>query len=221
VESEPRVTRIALISGGMDSAVLLWSMRPNVKALMFNYGQRHVKELEFAIKLACMADVEFEVADLIGIQHLIRAGSQSGSELPPEGHYTEMSMKTTIVPNRNSIMLSIACGWAAATGCDEVFFAAHAGDHTIYPDCRADFIDAFSSVMQLANAWSPVTVWAPFVGKTKAQIAALGAGLGVPFDLTWSCYVGGQVHCGKCGTCVERREAFNLAGLEDPTTYAS
>ncbi len=210
---------IVLLSGGLDSTTLLYSLLPNVKAIMFNYGQRHKKELEYGIGLSLELDIECEVADLRGINHLIRKGSQSGDETPPPGHYAEETMKTTIVPNRNSIMLSIAVGWAVATDCREVFFAAHAGDHTIYPDCREEFIRAFDKTMQIANAWSPVAVRAPFVKMTKAEIVKYGDRIKVPFEKTWSCYVGGTVHCGKCGTCTERREAFILAGVKDPTQY--
>jgi len=211
---------IVLLSGGMDSTTLLWSLRPDVKALLVDYGQRHRRELYRAENICKTFDIEYETARLEGINHLLQKGSQSGSETPPEGHYTEMTMKTTIVPNRNSIMLSVAVGWAVATGCKEVFFAAHGGDHTIYPDCRREFVDAFDKAMVLANAWEPVTVKAPFVHMSKADIAKLGDHLGVPFQLTYSCYVGANAHCGKCGTCVERREAFQLAGVKDPTEYA-
>lgn len=213
-------TAIALMSGGLDSTTLVWSLRPNVKALLVDYDQRHVKELGHARGLCRQGNIEYEVADLRAINKLIAKGSQSGDELPPEGHYTELSMKTTIVPNRNSIMLAIAVGWAVKLGIDKVYFAAHAGDHAIYPDCRAEFVNAFSEAEELANAWNPVHVHAPFIHMTKSDIVKLGATLGVPFWSTWSCYVGGIKHCGKCGTCVERKEAFQLAGVEDLTDYA-
>jgi 7-cyano-7-deazaguanine synthase len=215
----PPPKSIVLYSGGLDSTVLLWSLLPNVKALLINYGQRHGKELEQAIKICSVNEIEWELADLYAINKLIRKGSQSGDELPPEGHYTDLSMKTTIVPNRNSIMLSIAVGWAVATNCERVFFAAHSGDHAIYPDCRKEFVESFYATMVLANAWSPVVVRAPFVEMSKAEIVTLGQKLNVPFERTWSCYVGGAKHCGKCGTCVERKEAFQLANVIDPTEY--
>jgi 7-cyano-7-deazaguanine synthase len=211
---------VALMSGGLDSTTLVWTLRPNVKALLVDYDQRHIRELNHAMHICGTYGIEFEVADLRAINKLIRKGSQSGDELPPEGHYTEMSMKTTIVPNRNSIMLAVAVGWALTLNVHNVYFAAHAGDHTIYPDCRPEFIDAFSHAEILANAWNPVIIHAPFSRMTKADIVKKGSELGVPFDLTWSCYVGDNKHCGKCGTCVERREAFQLAGVEDPTEYA-
>jgi 7-cyano-7-deazaguanine synthase len=211
---------IALMSGGLDSTVLVYKLKPDVKVLMVDYGQRHRKELECACNICDELDIEYKTANLQGLNHFIHSGSQSGDEQPPEGHYTELSMRTTIVPNRNSIMLAIAVGWAVKERYHDVYFAAHAGDHAIYPDCRAEFINAFSHAMELANAWSPVVVHAPFVHMTKADIVRMGSKLGVPFEMTWSCYVGGNLHCGKCGTCVERKEAFLLAGVKDPTKYA-
>jgi 7-cyano-7-deazaguanine synthase len=213
------VDRVCLYSGGLDSTTLLWSLRPNVKALLINYGQRHAVELVHAAKLCNTFGIDYETADLSGINRLIHKGSQSGDELPPDGHYAEETMKTTIVPNRNSIMLSVAVGWAVATGCKEVYFAAHAGDHTIYPDCRRQFIDKFAEAMIEANLWNPVLVRAPFVLMNKSDIVKLANNLGVPFQMTWSCYKGDKIHCGKCGTCTERREAFQLADINDTTEY--
>jgi 7-cyano-7-deazaguanine synthase len=212
---------IVLFSGGMDSTTLLWTLRPSVKALLVDYGQRHAKELSYAKRLCLDYGIEFQIADLTGINHLIRKGSQSGDEIPPEGHYSEMSMKTTIVPNRNMIMLSVACGWAIATDCVDVYFAAHAGDHTIYPDCRSPFVDAFRYAVQLANGWNNINIHAPFINMSKSDIVKVASELGAPLNATWSCYVGVNKHCGKCGTCVERKEAFQLAGVEHYTSYAS
>jgi len=200
---------------------LLWKLREEgpVKALLFHYGQRHATELSYASKLCDYFHIPYEIADLRPINKLISKGSQSGSELPPDGHYSDLSMKTTIVPNRNSIMLSIAVGHAVAIDSSDVYFAAHAGDHAIYPDCRDVFVERFADAMYLANEWSPVFVHAPFVHMLKQDIVKLGNNLGVPFQLTWSCYKGGETHCGKCGTCVERKEAFQLAEINDPTVY--
>jgi 7-cyano-7-deazaguanine synthase len=127
-------------------------------------------------------------------------------------------MKATIVPNRNMIMLAVAVGFGLANGVEEVAYAAHAGDHAIYPDCRPEFVEALNGAVALCD-WRKIKLVAPFLKKTKADIVTLGDELGVPFVMTWSCYVGGKNHCGKCGTCVERREAFDLAGIKDPTTY--
>jgi 7-cyano-7-deazaguanine synthase len=207
----------------MDSAVLLYWLRDrglDPKALLFNYGQRHSKELESA-KAVCYYDAfEHAIANISEINPLIHKGSQSGDEAPPDGHYTELTMKTTIVPNRNAIMLAIAVGHAVKINVDSVYFAAHGGDHTIYPDCRAQFVTAFSRAMELGNEWNPVRVIAPFTEMTKAELVKLGTELHVPFHLTWSCYKGQEYHCGTCGTCVERKEAFVIAGVEDPTEYA-
>jgi 7-cyano-7-deazaguanine synthase len=136
----------------------------------------------------------------------------------PEGHYEDESMKATVVPNRNMILLSIATGWAVSTGASSVSYAAHFGDHAIYPDCREEFADAMNNIMEIAG-WDKVSLNRPFSSFTKADIVKLGDELGVPFEKTWSCYKGGQIHCGVCGTCVERREAFELAGVTDPTIY--
>ena len=211
---------IVLFSGGLDSTVLLWSLRPNVKALLFDYGQRHRKELFQAAAICEQYQIEFEVAQLHEIQNLLKGSSQTDPTIPvPEGHYTEESMKATIVPNRNMIMISIAVGWAVSTGSTKVLWAAHAGDHAIYPDCRPEFLDAMALAIKTGNAWSPVKLEAPFIHKTKAEIVKLGAELHAPLDQTWSCYKGGILHCGRCGTCVERREAFQLVGVVDPTEY--
>jgi len=210
---------IVLFSGGLDSTVLLWSLRPNVKALLFNYGQRHSKELEAAQRICRTHNIEWEFADLSPIRHLISSGSQTGDQPVPEGHYAEESMKATVVPNRNMIMISIAVGWAVSTGSSEVYWAAHAGDHAIYPDCRPEFLSAMEKAVREGNAWTPVHLLAPFIRSIKAEIVEIGAGLHAPLDQTWSCYKGGILHCGKCGTCVERKEAFQLAGVVDPTEY--
>jgi 7-cyano-7-deazaguanine synthase len=142
---------------------------------------------------------------------------RSGGEIP-EGHYAAANMKQTVVPFRNAIMLSIACGWAESVGAEGLVIAAHAGDHTIYPDCREDFMHAMGEAMRLGT-YAGVQLLRPFIALSKGQIAAEGARLGVDFARTWSCYKGGAVHCGRCGTCVERREALALAGLADPTHY--
>jgi len=210
---------IVLYSGGLDSTVLLWSLRPNVKALLFDYGQRHSKELKQAVQICQTHQIEWELADLQSIRELISSGSQTGNEPVPEGHYAEESMKATVVPNRNMIMLSIAVGWAVATKSPYVAWAAHAGDHPLYPDCRPDFFEALRNAIEIGNAWSNVTLQAPFILKTKAEIVKLGHQLGAPLDQTWSCYNSGPIHCGRCGTCVERQEAFALAEVDDPTEY--
>jgi 7-cyano-7-deazaguanine synthase len=215
---------ILIYSGGMDSTVLLYHLLNEgytVKALSVDYGQRHKKEIECARLITQRLNVEHLVADLTGITSLLGGSSLTSADIDvPEGHYAEDNMKATVVPNRNMIMLSVATGWAISTKCDSVSYAAHSGDHAIYPDCREEFAQAVDQAIQLAD-WHKVVLNRPFVTLTKADIVALGSKLGVPFEDTWSCYKGGDLHCGRCGTCVERREAFHLAGVEDPTPYGA
>jgi 7-cyano-7-deazaguanine synthase len=220
---------IVLFSGGLDSTTLLLRelQKGEVKALSFNYGQRHAEELDVALKLTRKLKIEHVIVDLgstpvfpfYSVAELIQKGSQTGSEPVPLGHYTEPSMKTTIVPNRNMIMISIAVGWAVATDSERVLWAAHAGDHAIYPDCRPDFLYALREAINQGNAWDEVHLDAPFIYLSKAEIVKMGQALGVPFAETYSCYQGRPQHCGRCGTCVERKEAFQLAGVPDPTQY--
>lgn len=214
---------VVLCSGGIDSATLAYFMREQAEAvhlLSVNYGQRHVKELASANEIAHRLKADHTEVDLRTLGSTVLLGSsQTDPRVPvPHGHYAEDSMKKTVVPNRNMILLSIATGLAISTGAEVVAYAAHAGDHTIYPDCRREFADAMNRAMKLCD-WSPVSLERPFVQKTKAEVVALGATLDVPFEITWSCYEGLANHCGKCGTCVERIEAFELAGVEDPTHY--
>jgi len=203
--------------------VLLYRLlaeREEVAALSVDYGQRHRVELDYAGKIAAEVGVQHEVANLSAVTRFLGGSSQTESAVEvPLGHYTSESMKQTVVPNRNMIMLSVAAGWAVSLKADKVAYAAHAGDHTIYPDCRAEFAAALGEAIRLAD-WHSVELVFPFVEMSKADIVRLGAELKVPFELTWSCYQGGQRHCGECGTCVERREAFELAGVADPTPYA-
>jgi len=217
------MTTIVVLSGGMDSAVLLAQMihlGHTPLALSINYGQRHSRELRSAFDLAAHYKVEWRCVDLSGLRSLMTGSSQTDAAVPvPHGHYTADSMRTTIVPNRNMILLAVAGAWAIARKADAIAYAAHAGDHAIYPDCRPAFVEACSATLRLADD-HPVTIARPFIDWTKAQICHRGAVLGVPFALTYSCYEGADAHCGQCGTCVERREAFTLAGVPDPTEYA-
>lgn len=216
---------VTLLSGGMDSTTLLyWAMAQtkHVRAMSFNYGQRHRKELIAAKNIANLNGIIHTEIDLHRLGPELAMGGSSlvdYSTPVPEGHYAADNMAITVVPNRNAIMLSIAVGIAVAIGYDTVLFAPHSGDHDIYPDCRTDFVSAFTDAMILANRPHEIMVRAPFVHKSKADIATLGHALHVPFDMTWSCYKGGTMHCGRCGTCVERAEAFAKAGVIDPTLY--
>lgn len=213
---------IVLASGGMDSVVALYHAAQEhevVAAISFDYGSKHnPKEIPFAKYHADQLGVRHETIDLGFMnQHFESTLLQSG-EAVPDGHYEEENMKQTVVPFRNGIMLAIACGFAESVGAEGVVIAAHSGDHAIYPDCREAFMSAMAEAMT-AGTWENVSLLRPFIDERKEDIAARGAALGVDFSQTWSCYKGENIHCGTCGTCVERKEAFQLAGLEDPTEY--
>jgi 7-cyano-7-deazaguanine synthase len=213
-------------SGGMDSTVLLYHLKyrlgHDVLCLSVNYGQRHRKELQAAAHIAELNGCEHKIADLTAIRELFAGSSQTSTDIPvPEGHYAEESMKQTVVPNRNMVLLSLATAWAVSSKSEFVAYAAHTGDHAIYPDCRPAFAEAMEDAISLCD-WHKVKLIRPFLYPTpmdKTAIAKLGQELGVPLSLTWSCYKGNDFHCGKCGTCTERRESFKLAGIHDPTTY--
>ncbi|MBV9468133.1 MAG: 7-cyano-7-deazaguanine synthase QueC [Abitibacteriaceae bacterium] len=218
---------IAIVSGGLDSvtlAYLLHSENYDLHLLAFNYGQRHAKEIDYARRCAHRLDAEFDIVDLAALGQLLKGSALTDDIAIPHGHYTAPSMAVTVVPNRNAIMLSIAYGVAVAENAEVVATGVHAGDHPIYPDCRLAFIDSFNMMQRVAveGYGNPnLRLHAPFVQIGKHDIVAIGARLGVPFEDTWSCYEGGDVHCGQCGTCVERRESFTLAGVPDPTAYQS
>jgi 7-cyano-7-deazaguanine synthase len=216
---------VVLLSGGMDSATLAaLQIKEGVQVagLSVYYGQRHAKELEHAKELARILGLEhYTKVDLSSLLPLL-AGPESSLTNPqvkvPLGHYAEESMKATVVPNRNMIMLSVAIGWAVTLNYNAVAFAAHAGDHAIYPDCRSEFVRAMMIVASIAN-YQPIDIISPFLAMGKHDIVSLGEILGVPWEQTWSCYQGRKYHCGQCGTCTERKEAFSLAGIVDPTIY--
>lgn len=218
---------VTTLSGGLDSVTLAHELAADghdLVALSFDYGQRHAKEIDFAARCADRLGADHHVVDLRSIGSLLSGSALTDRDVEvPEGHYTDASMAATVVPNRNAIMLSVAIGVAVARGASAVATAVHAGDHPIYPDCRPAFIDAIEHEARIANEGfiaSDFRVLAPFMHIAKDDIVRRGAALGVPFAETWSCYVGGAEHCGRCGTCVERREAFELAGVTDPTLYA-
>jgi 7-cyano-7-deazaguanine synthase len=215
---------IVLCSGGMDSVTALhWAKREHevVAALSFDYGAKHnPREIPLAAEQARIVGARHETIALDFVNRLFASALlQSGGEIP-EGHYAAANMQQTVVPFRNAILLAVACGLAESVGAEGLVIAAHTGDHTIYPDCREDFMQAMGDAMRLGT-YTGVKLLRPFIDLNKGQIAALGADLGVDFSRTWSCYKGGARHCGKCGTCVERREAFQQAGLKDPTDYES
>jgi 7-cyano-7-deazaguanine synthase len=214
---------VIIHSGGLDSTVLLYHLLEqghSVSALSIHYGQRHARELDCA-RLTCeRLGVAHELADLRDLARVLSGSSLTSNEIAvAEGHYTEETMKSTVVPNRNMILLAVAAGHALSQKADAVAYAAHAGDHAIYPDCRPAFAEQLAQAIALAD-WQPLELLRPFIEMDKTAIVRRGAELGVPFADTWSCYKGDERHCGRCGTCIERREAFYLAGITDPTVYA-
>jgi 7-cyano-7-deazaguanine synthase len=215
---------LVICSGGLDSVSLAYMVAAEhdlAGLISFDYGQRHRKEVEFAAAAAQQLGVPFDLIDMRHIGQFLSGSALTDDVDVPDGHYAEETMKVTVVPNRNAIMLAIAFGVAAAKGAEAVAAAVHGGDHFIYPDCRPDFIDAFQAMQDRAlDGYASVKLYTPFVHVPKSAIVTEGAKHGTPFADTWSCYKGGEVHCGRCGTCVERREAFDIAGVEDPTLYA-
>ena len=211
-----------LFSGGLDSTVLATQMKHEAKEtrlLSIDYGQRHAKELDHSQKVADHLGLAHEILKLPQLGQILGGSSLTDKSISlPEGHYAEESMKSTVVPNRNMILLALAGGHALSLGFDTIAYAAHAGDHTIYPDCRPEFADAMDKALGLAD-WKDLHLHRPYVEMTKSDLVSLGDQLEAPLHLTWSCYAGGEIHCGKCGTCVERKEAFELAKIPDPTKY--
>ena len=215
---------VALLSGGMDSVAAFYDAQERyevVAALSFDYGAKHNhKEIPFAAYHCKRLGVEHRIIRLDFVGELFKSDLlKSGGQIP-DGHYEEETMKSTVVPFRNGIMLSIAAGFAESKGAQGLVIAAHAGDHAIYPDCREEFMKSMAAAIGLGT-YAGIALLRPFISMTKAEIAARGLALGVDFSQTWSCYKGGALHCGTCGTCVERREAFILAGIPDPTEYTS
>lgn len=214
---------VVLFSGGLDSTALLAILkdqRRDLVALSFDYGQRHRRELDAARAVAERLSVTHRILDLRNLASLLQGSALTSESVPvPHGHYEEQSMQATVVPNRNMIFLSLAFAESIQVGAERVAYGAHAGDHAIYPDCRAEFVRAMQEAARLCH-YRPIELETPFIEIRKEEIVSLGDEVGAPFELTWSCYEGGERHCGKCGTCVERREAFALAGVSDPTKYA-
>lgn len=213
---------VLILSGGLDSSVLLYHLQAeghDVRALSIDYGQRHSRELEHARRITEAVSAVHRIVDLRNLAPLFAGSGLVDQNIEiPVGEYAAENMQITVVPNRNMIMLSIAAAWALSEKASAVSFAAHHGHHTLYADCRPEFIEALAHAIHLADD-ERVDLIAPFATWTKADIVRRGAELGVPFGMTWSCYKGGNAHCGRCSTCVERREAFVLAAIPDPTQY--
>lgn len=225
---------VILCSGGLDSVVmahLYASLWETVELIAVDYGQRHRRELDSARACAKRLGTRIDMVDLSSLRPLLGGSALTDDGIDmPDGHYAADSMRATIVPNRNAILLSVAYAAAISRGADGVAYAAHGGDHHIYPDCRPEFFYAFADMERHVQGIGPdgpgddeqrISLLAPFLYRTKAYIVAEGVRLKVPFAETWSCYRGGERHCGTCGTCVERREAFTVAGVKDPTEYAA
>lgn len=211
---------VIIVSGGMDSITLLYDKKEEIAlAVTFDYGSNHnAKEIAWA-KVHCeRLKIKHIVIKLDFMHKYFTSSLLEGADAIPEGHYADENMKSTVVPFRNGIMLSIAAGIAESNGLKKVLIANHGGDHTIYPDCRPAFIKAMNEATE-NGTYVNVSICAPYTNITKADIARIGKRLGIDCSETWSCYKGGEKHCGKCGTCIERKEALALAGIEDKTEY--
>lgn len=212
---------IVVLSGGMDSITMLHhyiDLGYELKAISFNYGQRHSKELDMAKENCKLLDIEHKIINIEFLANLINNSALTGDIDVPEGHYEDENMKLTVVPNRNMILGSIAIGWAVNEKFNNIAMGVHAGDHEIYPDCRKEFIDAFTKVSMIAN-YDGVKVLAPFQDITKIEILERGLEIGVDYSKTWTCYKGLDKACGKCGSCQERLEAFAKNNQTDPLEY--
>lgn len=211
---------IIVLSGGMDSVTMLHEFASEIKvAVSFDYGSKHnAKEIPFAALHCQQLGIQHIVIPLDFMTRYFKSSLLMGGEDIPEGNYDDENMKSTVVPFRNGIMLSVAAGLAESHGLKRLFIANHFGDHAIYPDCRAGFIKAMSEAVS-EGTYEHIRIEAPYTGISKTDIAKRGAKLGINYAETWSCYKGGEKHCSKCGTCMERKEAFREAGLTDPTIY--
>lgn len=211
---------LLVLSGGMDSTTLLYERASEIAlAVSFDYGSNHNgREIPFA-KFHCeKLGIEHITIPLKFMHDYFKSSLLSGADAIPEGNYADENMKSTVVPFRNGIMLSVAAGLAESRGLSKVMMANHFGDHDIYPDCRKEFVDAMSQAIS-AGTYANITIDAPYTLISKADIARKGKSLGVDYGQTWSCYKGGKVHCGKCATCLERKAALAEAGIEDTTEY--
>ncbi|MDK9684458.1 MULTISPECIES: 7-cyano-7-deazaguanine synthase QueC [Pseudoalteromonas] len=212
---------VVIYSGGMDSFTVLnkaLQQGHEVYALSFDYGQRHVKELKVAAQVCEKLGVSHKIVDISAINQLIGGSSLTDDIEVPEGHYEEESMKSTIVPNRNMILLSLAVGYAVSLKASKVYYGAHSGDHAIYPDCRPEFVQKMDDVCRIAN-YDAVEIFSPYLNNTKIDILTDGLKMGLDYSQTWTCYNGRDKACGKCGACQERLEAFALNNVTDPIEY--
>lgn len=212
---------VVIYSGGMDSFTILnraLNEGHDVYALTFDYGQKHKKEIRYAESVCQELGISHRIIDITAINQLLQSSSLTSDKAIPEGHYEAANMKSTVVPNRNMILLSLAIGYAVDIGSNKVFYGAHSGDHAIYPDCRPDFVHAMNRVAKLAN-YEPVDIVTPYLNGDKIEILADGLKMDLDYGKTWTCYNGREKACGKCGSCVERLEAFEKNGAVDPLEY--
>jgi len=213
---------VVIYSGGMDSfTVLHKAMQQGLTpyALTFDYGQRHIKEIEVARQVCEELGVQHKVIDISAINQLIGGSSLTDSSIDvAQGHYQQENMKSTVVPNRNMILLSLAIGYAVSLGAEQVYYGAHSGDHEIYPDCRPIFVEKMNEVAAVAN-YEKVEIFSPYLNNNKSGILKDGIKMGLDYSKTWTCYNGREKACGKCGSCVERLEAFTANGIQDPIEY--
>ena len=212
---------VVVYSGGMDSFTVLNTAIKNgldVYALSFNYGQKHSKELEVASKVCRDLGVPHKVVDITAINSLMANSSLTGDAEIPEGHYEDDNMKSTVVPNRNMVLLSMAIAYAVSLEAGKVYYGAHSGDHHIYPDCRPEFVAAMNAVSKIAN-YQSVEIVTPFLHSSKGEILKAGLEMNLDYANTWTCYNGREKSCGKCGACNERLEAFAEQGRKDPLEY--
>lgn len=220
--SQKHYRAIVIYSGGMDSFTMLHDVRKSyaVYALTFDYGQRHgSKELACAKKVCQQYKISHKIVDITSINQLMQNSSLINSDLDiPEKNYEQESMQSTVVPNRNMILLSIATSYALSVNADKVYYGAHSGDHEIYPDCRPEFVEALNKAIELCD-WKKISIVAPYLYKSKADILKTGLSMGLDYSETWTCYKGREKACGKCGACKERLQAFALCNVKDFIAY--
>jgi 7-cyano-7-deazaguanine synthase len=212
---------VVIFSGGMDSFTVLnlaAKQGLEVFALSFDYGQKHKKELDYAARACTILGVKHKVVDISAINQLIGGSSLTSDIEVAEGHYEEESMKSTVVPNRNMILLSMAVGYAVSISANKVYYGAHAGDHAIYPDCRPEFVNKMNALCAIAN-YEAVEIVTPYLDVSKTAILTAGLEMGLDYNQTWTCYNGREKACGKCGACQERLEAFTENGISDTLEY--
>lgn len=212
---------VIVLSGGMDSTTLLYDAMnqwEEVYPITFDYGQKHDKETEMARYTCKKLGIPLKMANLQALGQVAPSALTRGGTDIPKGPYEGESMKQTVVPNRNMVFLAFATAFAIGLGAQTVAYGAHGGDHVIYPDCREKFIEVMSEAMALCD-YKPIELWTPYLYRTKTDVLRRGLELGVDYSLTWTCYEGKELACGKCGACVERREAFQAVGIEDPLRY--